>query len=125
MYTPTGAVRDLWKLFARYCLLNRQVATHKNNSQAIFVENGVELKKELTCRLFAAKSGLELLKEMNVSAASGVCLELSLQVLWKVEEAKERLAGGDPVCRRSAEEPGGASDQHQGDHTLDRARLPG
>ena len=43
--------------------------------------------------LFAAESGLEHVKEMNASAASRVCLRLSLQVLWKVEEAKERLAG--------------------------------
>jgi hypothetical protein len=87
---PTVTVRELRKLFAQYCLLNRQIATHKNNAQAIFVENGVELKKELKCRLFAEESGLELLMEMNVSAASRVCLQLTLQVLWKVVEAKER-----------------------------------
>ena len=102
VYKPTGVVRDLRKLFAQYCLLNRQIATHKNNAQAIFVENGVELKKELKCRLFAPESGLELLKEMDVSAASRVCLELTLQVLWKVAEAKERLAveillAGEPL----------------------------
>jgi hypothetical protein len=45
---------------SQYCLLNRQIATHKNNAQAIFVENGVELKRELKCRLFAPESGLEL-----------------------------------------------------------------
>jgi transposase len=102
VYKPTGVVRELRKLFAQYCLLNRQIATHKNNAQAIFVENGVELKRELKCRLFAPESGLEVLKEMNVSAASRVCLELTLQVLWKVEEAKERLAteillAGEPL----------------------------
>ena len=102
VYKPAVVVRELRKLFAQYCLLNRQIATHKNNAQAIFVENGVELKKELKCRLFAPESGLELLKEMNVSAASRVCLELTLQVLWKVVEAKERLAteillAGEPL----------------------------
>ncbi len=99
---PTGVVRELRKLFAQYCLLNRQIATHKNNAQAILVKNGVELKKELKSRLFAPESGLELLKEMNVSPASRVCLELTLHVLWKVEEAKERLAteillAGEPL----------------------------
>ena len=74
-------VRELRKLFAQFCLLNRQIAMHTNNAQAIFVENGVELKKELKCRLFAPESGLEVLKEMNVSAASRVCLELTLRVL--------------------------------------------
>ena len=102
VYKPTGVVRDLRRLFAQYCLLNRQIATHKNNAQAIFVENGVELKRELKCRLFAPESGLEVLKEMNISAASRVCLELTLQVLWKVAESKERLAteillAGEPL----------------------------
>ena len=87
VYKPTGVVRELRQLFAQYCLLNWQIATHKNNAQAIFVENGIVLKKELRSRLFAPESGLGLLKEMNVSVASR---ELTLQVLWKVEEANER-----------------------------------
>lgn len=87
---PAVVVRELRKPFAQYCLLNRQIATHKNNAQAIFVENGVELKRELKRRLFAPESGLGLLKETNTSAASRVCPELTLQVLWKVVEAKER-----------------------------------
>ena len=99
VYKPTGVVRELRQLFAQYCLLNWQIATHKNNAQAIFVENGIVLKKELRSRLFAPESGLGLLKEMNVSVASR---ELTLQVLWKVEEANERLAteilfAGEPL----------------------------
>jgi transposase len=102
MYKPTGVVGELRKLFAQYCLLNRQIATHKNNAQAIFVENGVELKKELKNRLFASESGLEVLKEMNISAASHICLELTLKILWKVAESKQRLAtemllAGEPL----------------------------
>ena len=102
VYKPAVVVREVRRLFAQYCLLNRQIATHKNNAQAIFVENGVELKRELKKRLFAPESGLEVLKEMNISAASRRCLELTLQVLWKVAEAKERLAteillAGEPV----------------------------
>jgi len=61
VYKPAVVVRELRKLFAQYCLLNRQTATHKNNAQAIFVENGVELKKELKRRLFAPESGLGVL----------------------------------------------------------------
>ena len=102
VYKPTGVVRELRKLFAQYCLLNRQIATHKNNAQAIFVENGVELKKEAKAQLFGSESGPRVLKEMNVSEASGLCLRLSLEILWKVEELKERLAGeillaGEPL----------------------------
>ena len=33
-------VRELRKLLMQYRLLNRQVATLKNNAQAIFVDNG-------------------------------------------------------------------------------------
>ena len=51
VYKPAAVVRELRRLFAQYCLLNRQIATHKNNAQAIFVENGVELKRELKRRL--------------------------------------------------------------------------
>jgi len=92
VYKPDTVVRELRKLFAEYSLLNRQIAMHKNNAQAILVDNGVELKKERKKRLFGPESGIEVLEEMNVSAASGVCLEVTLQVLWKIVEAKERLA---------------------------------
>jgi transposase len=99
---PSAVVRELRRLFAQYCLLNRQVATLKNNAQAIFVDNGVELKKADKHRLFAADSGLHFLRGMIVSAASRVSLELTLQVLWKVQEAKERLTveillAGEPL----------------------------
>jgi transposase len=93
VYKPAGVIRELRKLFAQYCALNRQITRLKNNAQAIFVDNGVELKKEAKGRLFAPESGLEVLKALNISAASRVCLEVTLQVLWRVEEAKERLAG--------------------------------
>ena len=61
----------------------------------------MELKRELKSRLLP-ESGLEVLKEMNISAASRVCLELTQQVLWKVAESKERLAteillAGEPL----------------------------
>ena len=99
---PEVVVRALRKLFAQYCALNRQITRLKNNAQAIFVDNGVELKRELKKRPFAPESGPEVLKELSISAASRVCLELTLQVLWRVEEAKERLAGeillaGEPL----------------------------
>lgn len=62
----------------------------------------MELRRELKRRLFAPESGLWVLKEMNLSAASRVCLEVTLQVLWKAAEARERLASeislvGEPL----------------------------
>jgi transposase len=102
VYKPSAVVRELRRLFAQYSLFNRQVAMLKNNAQAIFVDNGVELKKEAKRRLFAPESGLELLTELEVCAASRVCLDVTLEVLWRVEEAKERLVAeillaGEPL----------------------------
>jgi hypothetical protein len=74
--------------FAQYCALNRQITRLKSGLKAIFVENGVGLKREGKARLFAPESGLELVKELEVSAASRVCLEVSVQA------AKERVAAG-------------------------------
>ena len=91
VYKPAGVVQELRKLFAQYCLFNRQITMHKSNAQAILVDDGVELKKESKDRLFAPESGLEVLKEMDVSAASRVCLELTLQVLRKLQEARSGL----------------------------------
>jgi len=59
---------------------------------AIGVDNGVKSKKAAKHRLFAADGGLEFFKGRDVSAASRVCLALTLQILWKVQEARERLA---------------------------------
>jgi transposase len=102
VYKPEAVIRELRHLFAEYCLLNRQIRVHKNSAQAILVDNGVELNKEAKGRLFGPDSGLDLLKEINVSEASRLCLRLSLEILWKVEELKERLAGeillaGEPL----------------------------
>ena len=45
VYKPQTVVRELRKLFAQYCLLNRQIGMHKNNAQAILGENGIALSK--------------------------------------------------------------------------------
>ena len=105
VYKPEAVVRELRKLFAQYCALNRQITRLKNGAQAIFVDNGVELKREAKGRPFRPESGLEVLKDLSISAASRVSLEVTLQILWKVEEAKERMAGeillaGEPLERQ-------------------------
>jgi transposase len=102
VYKPAGVIRELRKLFAHYCALNRQITKLKNGLQAIFVDDGVQLKREGKARLFAPESGLAVVKELPVSAASRVCLEVSLRLLWNVEEAKQRLASeillaGEPL----------------------------
>ena len=69
VHKPAAVTRELRKLFAQYCLLNRQIATHKNNAQAIFVENGVELKKLAKRRLFAVACPLRLPKSARFACA--------------------------------------------------------
>jgi len=91
VYKPTEVVRELRKLFAQYCLLNRQIRMHKNTAQAILVENGIEVNRQLRSRLLTPQLRVEVMKELNISAASRVCAELTLGLLDKVEEAKEQL----------------------------------
>ncbi len=54
---PSTVVGEPRSQFARHSLLNREIATHKNNAQAIFVDNGEELKRAATHQLFAADGG--------------------------------------------------------------------
>ncbi len=125
VYKPPTVVRELRKLFAQHCLLNRQITTHKNNAQAIFVENGVELKKGLKRRLFAPESGPRD-AERDERLGGEPCVSGGEPAGTMEGRGSEGAVGyGDPARRRTAEEPGGASDQHQGGHSLDRARLLG
>lgn len=92
VYKPAEVVRELRKLFSQYTLLNRQIRMHKNSVQAVFLDNGIELKQELRNRLFSPKRGLDALDEINISAASRICVQMSLELLWKIEEIKAQIA---------------------------------
>ena len=91
VYKPTALVRELRKLFAQYTLFNREIRMHKNSAQAVLADNGIKLTRKLRNRLFAVEKGLEVVEEVNISAASRVRLQLILELLWKIQEAKERI----------------------------------
>lgn len=102
VYKPAQVVRELRKLFSQYMLLNRQIRMHKNSVQAVFLDNGIELKRELRNRLFSPNRGPEALEEINISTASRLCVQISLKLLWKIQETKEQLArsillAGEPL----------------------------
>jgi transposase len=92
VYKPAVVVRELRKLLAQYCLLNKQIRMLKNNAQALLAENGIEVTSGMRNRLFSTKESGTLLQEIDMSAASRLSVELSLELLGKVEESKERLA---------------------------------
>lgn len=102
VYKPDAVSRELRKLFSQYALLTKQITMHKNNIQAILAENGIVLPQAEKIRLLSPKYGLSLLSELELSEASRISIQISLQVLWKIEEAKNRISNeiiltGDPV----------------------------
>ncbi len=91
VYKPDVVIRDLRKLFSQYQLFNKQIRVLKNSIQAIVVDNGITLPKEEKNTLLLPKYGKELLKRLELPHASGICIRGSLELLWRVEEEKERI----------------------------------
>jgi transposase len=91
VYKPPGLIRELRKLFSQYNLLNRQIRMLKNNIQAILMENGIVLSSKDVLRLFSQQQGPSTLKELDISDASCIGIQVSLDLLWNVLENKERL----------------------------------
>lgn len=63
----------------------------KNNIQATLLENGIVLSLENKKKLFSARTGEESLNRHSISDASKISLKISLNIMWKVQEEKERL----------------------------------
>ncbi|MBN1858164.1 IS110 family transposase [Candidatus Bipolaricaulota bacterium] len=92
VYKPEGVSRELRKLFAQYSLLTKQMTMHKNNIQAILAENGIVLPRTQKLRLLSPSRGMSFLCELELSGASRINLEISMQLLWRMQEAKERIS---------------------------------
>ncbi len=102
VYKPDGVIRELRKLFSQYQLLNRQIRVLKNSIQAIVVDNGITLPKEEKNTLLLSKYGKEVLKRLELPRASEISIRGSLELLWRVEEEKERIVediiiAGEPL----------------------------
>ena len=91
VYKPTMEIRELRKLFCQYRLFGRQMTMLKNNIQAIFTDNGVDLKSEEKAVVLSRKHGEKALAGYEVSPASQVSLRLNLDLLWKLEDQKETI----------------------------------
>lgn len=102
VFKPSIVTRELRKLFSQYDLLNRQITTHKNNIQAICTDNGIALPRVEKNNLLSHKYGLSVLEKLELSPASRISIKVSLELLWKIEEAKEKMSNeiiltGEPL----------------------------
>ena len=91
VYKPDVVIRELRKLFCQYELLNRQIRMLKNNIQAILADNGIALPQVEKNHLLSKKYGQAVLEKLEVSPASRISVKVSLELLWKEEEAKGEI----------------------------------
>jgi transposase len=63
----------------------------KNSIQAIVLDNGITLTKDEKNALLLPKYGKDILKKLELPHASDISIEGSLELLWRVEEEKERI----------------------------------
>jgi len=91
VYKPDVVIRELRKLFTQYNLLNRQIRMLKNSVQALLAENGLTVTSEGKRKLRLEKHGIEILKGRDLTHASRVSIEMSLKMLWRLEEEKEKM----------------------------------
>jgi transposase len=102
VYKPEMVIRELRKLFSQYQLLNRQIRVLKNNIQAVLSENGIHLTKERKHQLLSAQHGMDRAHEFELTRASELSVRSCQELLWRVEEEKERirkeiLLAGEPL----------------------------
>ena len=102
VYKPDAVIRELRKLFSQHQLLNRQIRMLKNNIQAILADSGIHLTQEGKNHFLSSKNGIEKVKEHALSAASEISVRSSLELLWRIEEEKEKihqeiLLAGEPL----------------------------
>ncbi len=94
IWQPGPVVRELRRYFGLYELMNKQIRQLKNEIHGVLLDNGVRdhaLGKRLADN--PVKAG-ELLKMVELSAASRVCILTSLALLASLQEQKESLKRG-------------------------------
>jgi transposase len=92
VWQPGPVVRELRRYFGLYELLNKQIRQLKNEIHGVLLDNGVRdraLGKRLADNPAKAE---ELLKTVELSAASRMCIQTSLALLVNVEAQKKTLA---------------------------------
>jgi transposase len=91
VWQPEPVVRELRKLFGMYQLLNKQVRQLKNQIHGTLLDNGMRDRKLGNRLVDNPAKAEELLAEVELSAASAVCVRISLALLMNLEEKKEAL----------------------------------
>jgi transposase len=91
VYKPSPEIRELRKLFSHYQTITEQIAQHKNSIQSIFVENGISLTKEEKTVLFKAGKIEPLNDKYSLTAASRLCIEMSLSIITCLLDQKEKI----------------------------------
>jgi transposase len=97
IWQPAPVSRELRKLFGLYDLLNKQIPQLKNAIHGALVGNGVRDRAVGTRLTDSPPRGEEMLKEMELSPASRVCILISLAPLANCQERKETLR--QEICR--------------------------
>jgi transposase len=93
IWQPDAVVRELRRLFGMYELCNKQVRQLKNEVHGVLLDNG-QRDRTLGDRLVDHPAQAEeVLRQVELSAASAVCIRTSLALLIRVEEQKEALKG--------------------------------
>ena len=97
VWQPGPVVREVRRYFGLYELLNKQIRQLKNVIHGMLLDNGVR-DRALGTRLadYPAKAE-ELLKTVELSAASRACILTSLALLASVQDQKETLKG--EICQ--------------------------
>lgn len=91
VYKPDIPTRELRKLFAQYQLIGKQIVEMKNNVQAILTDQGVPMKQVECKRLFDRRYASAFLNDYSISCAALISIELSLELLWHLQDVKKRL----------------------------------
>jgi transposase len=91
VWQPGPVVRELRRLFGLYQLLNKQIRQLKNEIHGVLLDSGVR-DRALGSRLGASPANAEeLLKTVELSAASRICIRSSLALLGGLLEHKKAL----------------------------------
>lgn len=92
VYKPKSDVRELRRLFSQYENLNKHLIMLKNSIQSVLTENGIVLSADDKKLLLTEKQHASLFEKLDISEASRISIRISLEILWKVQEQKEKLA---------------------------------
>ena len=93
VWQPDRVVRELRRLFGTYDLLSRQVRQLKNEIHGVLLDSGVR-DRALGNSLVENPARAEgLLETVELTAATAVCIRVSLALLANLEEKKEVIKG--------------------------------